>query len=78
MNVTKSCLRDNATENQPQRTFLLFGLSPVYGWTVGRRPSGAFVHSDPDRLLLPMISEFMVSPEELSDHDIASVASTLD
>ena len=74
MNTAKSCPRDNAAEGQPQRTLLLFGLSPVHAWTSGRRLSGVFVHCDPDRLLLPVMSESAVTTDELADQEIASAA----
>jgi len=62
-------------ENQPRRTLLLFGLTPAYGLGgTSQRPSGVFIHCDPDRLLLPITNEFEASPHELSTEEIAAAA----
>jgi hypothetical protein len=74
MVTAKSGIRDGMIENQPQRTLLLFGLSPARGTSNYRRPAGAYLQCDPDRLLLPMVSDVFVTSEELADRDSADAA----
>ena len=68
--------REAQTENPPQRTLLLFGLSPLHGLSSkgGNLPSGTFLHCDPDRLLLPVMSEYEMTSDELSEREVADAA----
>lgn len=76
MVAIKQGTRECHTENQPQRTLLLFGLSPAHGPSSGggRVPSGAFLHCDPDRLLLPVMTEHMITSDDLASFEVSSAA----
>jgi hypothetical protein len=78
MVTAKSGLRDGVTENQPQRTLLLFGLLPAHGTPSGRRPAGAYLQCDPDRLLLPVVSVDFVTSEDLARSDSSEAAKNTD